>query len=307
MRGSSRVFVVRTSLVMSHLHALMCLFWLSSTTPLSSLSWPSSLSYHPVLPPAHQLHLPRCGGQIPCAISLMRTLAPCRVRPSHRLWAQRLPHLGGYWTIHPGILGREWVTELRERWRHHRQGALFTSSPRSEKMMRAVDEPITLKTKVCRPVSRHPSVMIERRDPWWNRLTHTFQTSEKFRATVQKVSKSGFFWTTDGADSCWLSSRDSKTRVPSRLWQKKHSKVEWSFIESQKEEICRAHQGDEVDEINNFFMHSYWNKIGIFVELMGKASVKWKNWSDFKAQHSIQFQGENWSKIETLSLNSQAR
>ena len=34
------------------------------------------LSYHPVLPPAHQLHLPRCGGQIPCALSLMRTLAP---------------------------------------------------------------------------------------------------------------------------------------------------------------------------------------------------------------------------------------
>ena len=43
------------------------------------------LSYHPVLPPAHQLHLPRCGGQIPCALSLMRTLAPCRVRPSHRI------------------------------------------------------------------------------------------------------------------------------------------------------------------------------------------------------------------------------
>ena len=34
------------------------------------------LSYHPVLPPAHQLHLPRCGGQIPCALQLMRTLAP---------------------------------------------------------------------------------------------------------------------------------------------------------------------------------------------------------------------------------------
>ena len=43
MRGSSRVFVVRTSRVMSHLHALMCLFRLSSTTPLSSLCWPSSL------------------------------------------------------------------------------------------------------------------------------------------------------------------------------------------------------------------------------------------------------------------------
>ena len=34
------------------------------------------LSYHPVLPPAHQLHLPRCGGQIPCALQLMTTLTP---------------------------------------------------------------------------------------------------------------------------------------------------------------------------------------------------------------------------------------
>ena len=34
------------------------------------------LSYHPALPLAHQLHLPRCVGQIPCALSLMRTLAP---------------------------------------------------------------------------------------------------------------------------------------------------------------------------------------------------------------------------------------
>ena len=60
-------------------------------------------------------------------------------------------------------------------------------------MMRAVDELITLKTKVCRPVSRRLSV-IERGDSLWNSLTHKFQTSEKIRATAQKVSKSGFFW-----------------------------------------------------------------------------------------------------------------
>ena len=27
------------------------------------------LSYHPVLPPANQLHLPRCGGRTPCALA----------------------------------------------------------------------------------------------------------------------------------------------------------------------------------------------------------------------------------------------
>ena len=55
---------------------IMCLFWFSSTTPLSSFFAHRLLSYHLVLPPAHQLHLPGCGGPIPSALQLMRTLAP---------------------------------------------------------------------------------------------------------------------------------------------------------------------------------------------------------------------------------------
>ena len=58
--------------------------------------------------------------------------------------------------------------------------------------MRAADELITLKTKVCRPVSRLS--VIEQGDLLKLRLIHQFQTSKKFRATAQKVSKSGFFW-----------------------------------------------------------------------------------------------------------------
>ena len=132
--------------------------------------------------------------------------------------------------------------------------SLHHCSPRSEKMMRAVDEPITLMKKVCRPVSRRPSVMKERGDSLWNRLTHKFQTSEKFRSTGQKVSKSGFLqtktksrngkrnnqnslWKTKRADSRWLSSRDSKTRIPGRLWQKKYSKVEWNDRVSKKRNL----------------------------------------------------------------------
>ena len=49
----------------------------------------------------------------------------------------------------------------------------------------------------------------------------------------------------------------------------------------------------DFDEINNFFMNNNKNKIGIFVNLMRKVSMRWKNRSDFKALHSIQFQGEN--------------
>ena len=41
------------------------------------------------------------------------------------------------------------------------------------------------------------------------------------------------------------------------------------------------------DEINNFFMNNYWNKIGKFVKLMRKVSMRCKNWSDFKDPHSI--------------------
>ena len=73
----------------SHLHALMlCVYSLRLLHfPLFAVYL---LSYRPVFPPGHQLHLPRCGGQIPCALSLMRTLAPL---PSATL---SLPHLGDY-------------------------------------------------------------------------------------------------------------------------------------------------------------------------------------------------------------------
>ena len=60
-------------------------------------------------------------------------------------------------------------------------------------MMRAVDELITLLTKVCRPVSRRLSVM-EQGDLLLISLIHSSQTSEKIRAAAQKMSKSGFFW-----------------------------------------------------------------------------------------------------------------
>ena len=95
------------------------------------------------------------------------------------------------------------------------------------------------------------------------------------------------------ADSRWLSSRDSKTRELSSLSEEKF--------------IVLIKETNNFDEINNFFMNNYWNKIGIFVKLMRKVSMWWKNWSYFKGRHSTQLRGENWSKIKILSLNSLAR
>ena len=47
---------------------------------------------------------------------------------------------------------------------------------------------------------------------------------------------------------------------------------------SSSQEIQRQNkETNDVDKINNYFMNSYCSKIGIFVKLMRKASVKWKN------------------------------
>ena len=49
---------------------------------------------------------------------------PGRERASHRLWAQRVPHHGGLFRIHTGVLVRAVVTHwLRLRWSRHRQDA----------------------------------------------------------------------------------------------------------------------------------------------------------------------------------------
>ena len=76
-------------------------------------------------------------------------------------------------------------------------------------------------------------------------------------------------------------------------------------IESQRVRlIVFLQEMNNFDEINNFFMISYRNKIGIFVKLIWKVSMRWKKWSDFKGLHSVNFREENWSKIEILSFNS---
>ena len=164
----------------------------------------------------------------------------------------------------------------------------MTSPSARRSLMRAVDEPITLEKKVCRPVCRRPSVMIERGDPLWNRLTHKFQVFEKFRATAQRILLERQKEQILADCQAEIRKHDFQADYDRTSIQKLNQ-----MIESQKEEICRAHQEE--------------NKIVIFLKLMRKASVRWKNWSDFKAQQSTQLRRENWSKIDILSLNSQAR
>ena len=112
-----------------------------------------------------------------------------------------------------------------------------------EKIQRAVEEPITLKTKVGRPVSRRLSV-IQQGDLLKLSLIHKFQTSEKFRATAQRVSKSGFW--NDKKEQILA---DYRAEIQNHEFQADYDRRSIQklneMIESQREEICRAHQGDE--------------------------------------------------------------
>ena len=46
--------------------------------------------------------------------------------------------------------------------------------------------------------------------------------------------------------------------------------------------IVLIKETNNFDDINNFFMNNYLNKIENFVKLMWKVPMRWKNWSDFK-------------------------
>ena len=97
-------------------------------------------------------------------------------------------------------------------------------------MMRAVDELITLMTKVC----RQSVVVVCRSKNGTTRCgtvcLNKFQMFDKFRATAQKMSKSGFFWNDrERADF----RRDLKTGVPGPIMTEEVFRLN-EVIESQK-------------------------------------------------------------------------
>ena len=149
------------------------------------------------------------------------------------------------------------------------------------------DEPITLKKKVCRPVCRRQAVMIERRDPLFPpHLTHKFRVSKKLRDTALKVNRLGLSWSNkESRFSLTVKQRFENTN--SRPITTKEVSKSWMKFSSLNEEKCIVliKETNDFDKIINFFMNRYWSKLGIFVKLMRKASVKCKNWCDFKAQH----------------------
>ena len=308
-RGSSRKFGVRTLAfhASSSCAHVVCLILFDFSTFLSLLSIFSPIVLSFLLAINFIFH--DVVGKFPVHFSLWGPWHSCRVRPSHRLWAQRLRHLGGYWTVHPGMLRQERVFEWpRVRWRHHRHCALFTTvHSRSEKMMRAVDELITLMTKVCRPVSRCLSV-IERGDPLWNSLTHKLPNVRKSAPQLRKWANQDSFGTTKRADPHWLSSRDSKTRVPGRLWQKKYSKVEWNDRVSKRRNFIVLIKEDERLRRDQQLLHEQLLAPNRDLhEAHEKSLNEMEELKRFQGSTFDTISRRKLSKIETLSLNSQAR
>ena len=191
MRGSSSSLVCAVHIshhLMCHHHAFMLCVWFSTTSLLSSSCCLSSIfSYRPVFLSGHQLLLPRCGGQIPCALPLMRTLAPL---PSTTLFTGYEPndyHISE--TTEPYI--QESTGENGSLNSHDLEyddytigmalsSPLFTQERQDAESRRRVyhshDEGLSS--------SQSSSVGHRTGRPLWNSLTHWSQTSEKIRAVA---------------------------------------------------------------------------------------------------------------------------
>ena len=136
----------------------------------------------------------------------------------------------------------------------------------------------------------------------------SLQRQRKSAPQVRKWANQDSSGTTKRTDSRWLSSRDSKTRVPGRLWQKKYSKVEWNDRVSKRRNLsCSSRRRTTSTRSTTSSWTIIGTKLGSSWSSWEKVLMRWKNWSDFKALHSTQLRGENWSKIKILSLNSLAR
>ena len=122
-------------------------------------------------------------------------------------------------------------------------------------MQRAVDGLITLLTKVCRPVSRCLSVVLEPGELFPISLIHKFQTSEKISVAAQKMSKSGFFWN-DRKSRFSLTVKQRFKKFHADHNRRSIQKLN-EMIESQRRQIYRALQGDEQHRRDQHVPHEH--------------------------------------------------
>ena len=165
-------FGVGTSHSTSHLHALMLCVWFSSTSPFSSLGCSSSLLSSCLEDLGTLAEYDPFTGYEPNDYHISEATEPYIQESSGENGS--LNDLENDDVTIGMALSSPLFTQEREedasRWRAYHSPDEGLSSSQSS------------------------SVGHRTGDPLWNSLTLKFQTSKKFRATAQKVSKSGFFW-----------------------------------------------------------------------------------------------------------------
>ena len=180
--------------------------------------------------------------------------------------------------------------------------SLHHCSPRSEEMRRAVDELITLLTKVCRPVSRRLSGRpVDEFDSLISNVRENPRRSlenEQIRILLER--QRGQILADCQAE---IQKHEFQADYDRRSIQKLNE-----TIESQRGEIYRAHQGDERRRQDQQLLHEQlleqnWD----LREDHEKSLNEMEELKRFQGSTFDTISRENWSKIETLSLNSQAR
>ena len=196
-----------------------------------------------------------------------------RERFLHRLWEQRPLHHKGVCRVHPGVLWRALVPwRLGLRWRHHWQDVPLTSRSLWRRRPVVVSQSWQNGETRCLPTNVERPRNSETQFWEWNRL--------------------GLFWTTKRADSRWLSSRHSRTRIPGWLWQKKYSKIKWNDrIAARSTLSCSSRRRS----ISTRSTTSSWTvieaKLGSSWSSWEKTSMKWKR-----------FQGSTFDTIARRKL-----
>ena len=197
------------------------------------------LSYRPVHSPGLQLVLPWCGRQVPCALSLMRTLAPL---PSTTLPQVMNPttttsrRLLNHTTRNPlARMGPEWPWV---RWLHHRHSALFTTVHTGERedapsRWQAYHSPEEgLSSSQSSSVGHGTGRLVG--DQFDSLISNVKENpfrsieNEQIRILLERQREQIL------AD---CQAEIQKTWISGRLWQKKYSKVEWSYRVSKRRNL----------------------------------------------------------------------
>ena len=211
-----------------------CVFDLSSTLSSHS-SLVSPIFYFILLIIYFIFHVDRFGVKPPVRFREWGVWPFGQQRPSHRLWAQlrwRLLLLRDQWNFHPGVLQRQQALVpawLGDQWLHHRQ-------------KRALSSPLFAQERE-EPAGRGQAYHSHEES-----LLSSQSLSVGHVRTGRLVNEFGSLCSSVRENSCRDSEneqirillerqnehiltdcRDSETRVPSRLWQKKSPKIEWNY------------------------------------------------------------------------------